>query len=52
VTAAVVTTGVSLATAFLPTSDITSVAVFESKLVVGVIAPTAVGWFLFKRAKS
>jgi glutamate:GABA antiporter len=44
-----VTTGVSLVAAFLPTSDVTSVAVFESKLVVGVIAPTAVGWFLFKR---
>ena len=44
-----VTTGVSLVAAFLPTSDVTSVAVFESKLVVGVIGPTAVGWFLFKR---
>ena len=47
-----VTTGVSLVAAFLPTSDITSVAVFESKLVVGVIAPTAVGWFLFKRSSA
>jgi amino acid transporter len=47
-----VTTGVSLVAAFLPTSDITSVAVFESKLVVGVIAPTAVGWFLFKRSAA
>jgi amino acid transporter len=47
-----VTTGVSLVAAFLPTSDITSVAMFESKLVVGVIAPTAVGWFLFKRSSA
>jgi len=47
-----VTTGVSLVAAFLPTSDVTSVAVFESKLVVGVIAPTAVGWFLFKRSAA
>src|SRR5207344_1476894 len=35
-----VTTGVSLVAAFLPTSDVTSVAVFESKLAVGVIGPT------------
>jgi len=44
-----VTTGVSLVAAFLPTSDVTSVALFESKLVVGVAGPTVLGWFLFKR---
>ena len=47
-----VTTGVSLVAAFLPTADVASVAVFESKLAVGVIGPTAVGWFLFKRSAT
>ena len=45
-----VTTAVSLVAAFLPTSDVASVAVFESKLAIGVIAPTAVGWLLFRRS--
>ena len=45
------TTVFGLAAAFLPTSDVTSVALFESKLVVGVVGPTALGWFLFKRAR-
>jgi len=45
-----VTTAVSLVAASLPTSDVTSVAVFESKLVVGVVGPTALGWFLYKRS--
>jgi amino acid transporter len=45
------TTAVSLGAAFLPTADVSSVLIFESKLVVGVVAPTALGWVLFKRAQ-
>ena len=37
--------------AFLPTSDVGSVLVFETKMVVGVVGPTAFGWFLFKRTR-
>jgi glutamate:GABA antiporter len=44
------TTAVSLVAAFLPTSDVSHVAVFEFKLLAGVLGPTALGWFLFKRA--
>jgi amino acid transporter len=44
------TTVVGLLAAFLPTSDVASVAVFETKLIIGVVGPTAVGWYLFKRA--
>lgn len=45
------TTVVSLGAAFLPTADVSSVVVFETKLVVGVVAPTALGWLLFRRAQ-
>ncbi len=45
------TTVVSLGAAFLPTADVSSVLVFETKLVVGVVAPTALGWLLFRRAQ-
>lgn len=45
------TTLVGLGAAFLPTADVSSVVVFEAKLLVGVIAPTALGWFLFRRAQ-
>jgi amino acid transporter len=45
------TTVVGLGAAFLPTSDVTSVALFEMKMIVGVVGPTALGWFLFKRAQ-
>ena len=37
--------------AFLPTADVDSVAVFEVKLLVGVVGPTAFGWFLFRRTR-
>src|SRR5262245_10073224 len=46
------TTVVGLVAAFLPTSDVGSVAVFETKMVVGVAGPTAIGWFLFRRAQG
>ena len=45
------TTLVSLGAAFLPTSDVASVSLFETKLIIGVVGPTALGWFLFKRAR-
>jgi len=45
------TTLFGLGAAFLPTSDVTSVPLFETKLVIGVAGPTALGWYLFKRSK-
>jgi glutamate:GABA antiporter len=45
------TTVLGLGAAFLPTADVTSVLLFEAKLVIGVVVPTAFGWFLFKRAQ-
>lgn len=45
------TTIVGLGAAFLPTADVASVPLFETKMIVGVVGPTAVGWLLFKRAQ-
>ena len=45
-----VTTVVGLVVAFLPTSDVEDVWFFELKLLAGVLAPLAVGWYLFQRA--
>lgn len=45
------TTAFGLGAAFLPTSDVTSVALFETKLAIGVVGPTALGWYLFKRSQ-
>ena len=45
------TTVVSLVAAFLPTADIASVPLFEVKMVVGVVAPTTLGWLLFRRSQ-
>jgi glutamate:GABA antiporter len=45
------TTAFGLGAAFLPTSEVTSVALFETKLVIGVVGPTALGWYLFKRSQ-
>src|SRR5262245_39638217 len=45
------TTVVGLLAAFLPTADVASVLVFETKMVIGVVGPTALGWWLFKRAQ-
>jgi amino acid transporter len=44
------TTVIGLAAAFLPTADVTSVALFEAKMIVGVAGPIAVGWLLFRKA--
>jgi len=46
------TTLVGLGAAFLPTADVSSVWVFEVKLIIGVVGPTALGWFLFWRARE
>ena len=45
------TTVVGLGAAFLPTADVASVPVFETKMLVRVVAPTAVGWLLFRRSQ-
>jgi hypothetical protein len=37
--------------AFLPTQDVDSVLVFELKMVLGVVGPTAFGWFLYRRTR-
>lgn len=44
-------TMLSLVAAFLPTADVTSVMLFETKMIVGVAGPTALGWMLFRRAQ-
>lgn len=36
--------------AFLPPADVASVAVFELKMLAGVVLPCAVGWLLYRRA--
>jgi amino acid transporter len=46
-----VTTIFGLGAAFLPSADVTSVALFETKMVIGVAGPTAIGWFLYRRAQ-
>ncbi len=45
-----VTTMVGIVAAFLPTADVTSVAVFEGKMFAGVVGPTALGWLLYRRS--
>jgi amino acid transporter len=45
------TTVVGLGAAFLPTADVTSVVMFETKLIIGVVGPTAIGWLLFWRSQ-
>jgi len=45
------TTVVGLLAAFLPTAEVASVVVFETKMIIGVAGPTALGWWLFKRAQ-
>ncbi len=37
--------------AFLPTSDVENVLLFEIKMLLGVMGPTAFGWFLFRRTR-
>ena len=42
---------VGIVAAFIPTSDVVKVATFELKMVLGVVAPTVVGWILFQRSQ-
>jgi amino acid transporter len=42
---------IGIVVAFLPTSDVDNVVLFETKMVVGVIGPTAFGWWLFRRTR-
>jgi glutamate:GABA antiporter len=44
------TSAFGIVTAFIPSSQVTSVLVFELKMLAGVIAPIGVGWVLFTRA--
>jgi amino acid transporter len=44
-------TVIGIVAAFLPTSDVDSVLVFELKMLLGVVGPTAFGWFLFQRTQ-
>ena len=46
------TTVVGLAAAFLPSADVTSVAVFETKMAIGVAGPLGIGWLLFVRSRA
>jgi hypothetical protein len=48
---ALVTLG-SIVAAFIPAADVTSVAWFEAKLVLGVAGPVAVGSILFRRTQQ
>jgi len=47
-----VTTMAGIGFAFLPTPDISNVVVFEAKMVLGVLGPTAIGWYLFRRSRG
>jgi amino acid transporter len=42
---------VGLAAAFVPTADVTSVPLFEAKMIAGVVVPTMLGWILFTRGR-
>lgn len=46
------TTLFGMMAAFLPAPDVVSVIVFEAKMLVGVLGPTAIGWYLFRRAQQ
>ena len=47
-----ITTMVGIAAAFLPADDVTSVPLFELKMLLGVLGPTAIGWILYRRAAT
>jgi len=44
------TTIIGMTVAFLPTSDVSNVWLFEMKLVAGVAGPVGIGWFLHARS--
>jgi hypothetical protein len=45
-----VTTAVGIVVAFLPTEDVTSIPLFEAKMLVGILGPIGVGWWLYRRS--
>jgi amino acid transporter len=45
------TTVLGMVAAFLPTAGVTSVLMFETKMLIGVGGPTAIGWVLFRRSQ-
>ncbi len=47
-----VTTVFGMVAAFIPTADVESPLTFEVKMALGVVVPTAIGWYLFRRARS
>ncbi|MBI3264978.1 MAG: APC family permease [Acidobacteria bacterium] len=49
--AGLVATAFGIVAAFFPTSDVRSVAVFETKIALGVLGPTAIGWLLYLRSR-
>ena len=47
-----VTTLTGMVAAFRPAPDVVSVPIFELKMLVGVLGPTAIGWWLFTRSQA
>jgi hypothetical protein len=43
---------VAIVAAFFPTADVKNVTVFETKIALGVLGPTAIGWFLYVRSRQ
>lgn len=46
-----VATVIGMIFAFLPTADVDNVLLFEIKMLLGVVGPTGVGWYLFRRTQ-
>ncbi len=46
------TTLFGIGSAFIPTGDVDSVAVFEIKMLLGCLVPTAIGFFLYYQTRS
>jgi amino acid transporter len=46
-----IATLVGIVAAFVPTADVSHLAAFETKMTVGVIVPTAIGWMLFVKSR-
>jgi len=45
-------TAAGMVTAFLPSADVASVVLFESKMVAGVGGPLVIGLWLYRRARA
>jgi amino acid transporter len=46
-----VTTAFGIVAAFFPTAQVTNLGLFELKMALGVIGPTTVGWYLYRRER-